>query len=201
MYCSNCGTEFLEQAIFCSNCGKELSTSGVSSVGDGNVNIGGNSNFTNSKVHLGDVYQNKQEETAFIDRTYVKPLTFANRPIRVSWMITSGLIGFLGSLASIYSVLGSNVVFLFMLLFLLSVSLLGIGGMLKKTRFAYLRWFNLEANKVGDVFLTKIGGKCPNCDGNLKLVNLEIFPENYKVCVRCDRISDHIWKFDPSVLD
>jgi len=78
---------------------------------------------------------------------------------------------------------------------------LGVGVALQRTRFARLPPFlNLESNREGDVFVTKIEGDCPKCDGRLQLK--EDGPKNNRITVvRCSRNSNHLWRFDPTVLD
>lgn len=201
MHCTNCGKEVSRDSNFCKNCGQQLN-SGNSASGDGSVNIAGSNSITNSNVHVGDViHRDKLEETAYIDRTYMKPITIAGNPIKTSWLIISGIIGFVGSWASIFSVLGSSWQFVFLIFAVISLFLLLNGISLKRTRFSRLKWFNLESNQAGEVFLTKIGGNCPKCDGTLKLADIQIAENRYKTHVRCTRNGDHIWKFDPTVLD
>ncbi len=201
MHCTKCAKEVNDTDNFCCNCGASLSLKS-SSVGDGSLNIAGSNTISNSHLHVGDVYQSEnQEEKAYIDRTYVKPITLAGSSVRTSWLIISGLVGFVGSWASIFSVLGSMWQFLFLVILALSMFLLLNGIVLWKTRFSRLKWFNLESNREGEVFLTKVAGSCPKCDGTLKLVDLKVSQNNSKTFVRCSRNSDHIWNFDPTVLD
>ena len=198
MHCTNCGKEASQEDKFCGKCGKPLNE-GNSASGDGSVNIAGNNKIKNSSIHVGDIYKGeKPEDTAYIDRTYVKPISIAGSPVKVSWFIVSGAVGFIGSFASIYSVFGSSWQFLFVLFAAISVFLLMNGILLWRTRISRLKWFNLESNKESEVFLTKIGGTCPKCDGVLKLTDIKIAENQYKTFVRCTRNSDHIWNFDPT---
>jgi len=201
VHCTKCGNEVADTDNYCENCGKSLSSTN-SADGDGSVNIAGGNTISNSHLHVGDVYQSKsQEEKAYIDRTYVTPVTIAGSPVKTSWLIISGLVGFVGSWGSIFSVLGSSWTFLFLVVLALSFFLLLNGMILWRTRFSRLKWFNLESNKDGEVFLTKVAGSCPKCDGTLKLVDLKVSQNSSKTFVRCSRNSDHIWNFDPTVLD
>ena len=201
MHCTNCGKEASHEDNFCGKCGKSLASLSSAS-GDGSVNIAGSNTFSNSTLHVGDVYEGeKPEDKAYIDRTYVQPVTILGSPVKTSWFIVSGLIGFIGSFASIFSVLGSSWQFLFIIITAISIFLLMNGIMLWKTRFSRLKWFNFESNRDGEVFLTKVGGDCPKCDGTLKLADIQIAKDRYKTYVRCNRNSDHIWNFDPTVLD
>ena len=201
MHCTKCGNEVTDTNKFCGNCGVSLLSTN-SAEGDGSLNIAGSNTISNSHLHVGDVYQSEsQEERACIDRAYIKPVTLAGSPVKTSWLIVSGLVGFVGSWASIFSVLGSSWQFLFLIVLALSMFFFMNGIVLWKTRFSRLKWFNLESNKDGEVFLTKIAGVCPKCDGTLKLVDLKVSQNSSKTFVRCSRNGDHIWNFDPTVLD
>lgn len=201
MHCTKCGNEVVYKHNFCGNCGVSLCSKN-SAEGDGSLNIAGCNTISNSHLHVGDVYQSeKQEERAYIDRAYIKPLTLAGSPLKTSWLIISGVVGFVGSWASIFSVLGSLWQFLFLVFLALSMFILMNGIILWRTRFSRLKWFNLESNKHGEVFLTKVAGNCPKCDGALKLVDLRVSQNSIKTFVRCSRNGDHIWNFDPTVLD
>ncbi|USZ51282.1 zinc ribbon domain-containing protein [Halomonas sp. DN3] len=201
MNCTKCGSEVSDNDNFCGNCGISLSSTN-STEGDGSVNIAGSNTISNSHLHVGDVYQTEsQEKRAYIDRTYVKPVTLAGSPVKTSWLITSGLVGFVGSWASIFSMFGSSWQFLFLVVLGLSIFLFMNGIILWRTRFSRLKWFNLESNKDGEVFLTKVAGSCPKCDGTLQLVDLKVSQHSSKTFVRCSRNGDHIWSFDPTVLD
>jgi hypothetical protein len=201
MHCTKCGREVSESDNFCGNCGKSLAATN-NAEGDGSVNIAGSNTISDSHLHVGDVYQaDRPEETAYIDRSYVKALSVAGSPVKTSWLIISGLVGFVGSWASIFSVFGSSWQFLFLILVALSMFLLLNGVILWKSGFSRLKWFNLESNDDGEVFLTKIAGSCPKCKGSLKLVDIKVSQNSSKTYVRCSRNRDHIWSFDPTVLD
>jgi hypothetical protein len=201
VHCSKCGAEISEDANFCSKCGS-LVTAGVSAVGDGSLNIAGSNNISNSQLHVGNIYNaERPADTAYIDRTFVKPITLAGNSVKTSWLIFSGLVGFVGSWASIFSFFGSVWQFLFIFILGISMFLALSGIQLRRARFSKFFWFNIEANKEGKLFLSRIGGDCPKCDGNLKLVDIKIAQDRHKTFVRCSRNSDHIWNFDPTCLD
>jgi hypothetical protein len=84
-------------------------------------------------------------------------------------------------------------------LFPITISLIafGVGSLLSRFRFVWMPLFNFESSKTGGVYLTKIGGDCPLCDGKLK-VRLTNTQKN--MVVRCTRNPDHFWRFDPTVL-
>lgn len=201
MNCTKCGNEVSENDNFCGKCGNKQ-TSENNAAGDSSINIAGQNEISNSHLHVGDVYQaERPEDTAYIDRTYVKQITVAGNPVKTSWLIISGLIGFIGSWASIFSVLGNSWQFLFLIILAISMFLFFNGIKLWRTRFSRLKWFNLESNIDGEVYLTKVAGSCPKCDGTLKLIDLKVTQNNSKTFVRCTRNSDHIWNFDPTVLN
>ena len=200
MHCSKCGVEVSQDANFCQKCGASLSPTSSAS-GDGSVNVAGSNNISNSHLHVGDVYQSeKPEDTAYIDRTSVKQIKLGDTPVKTSWLIVSGLVGFVGSWASILSFFGSNWQFLSILILALSMFLALNGLMLWRTRFVRMKFFNLESNQDGELFFTRIGGDCPKCDGKLKLVDIKVSQNSHRTFVRCTRNGDHIWNFDPTVL-
>ena len=201
MHCTKCGNEVSGNDNFCGNCGKPL-TSINTAEGDGSVNIAGSNTISNSHLHVGDVYQAEPpKDQAYIKRSYFKQVTVAGSPVKTSWLMISGLLGFIGSWASIFSVFGSSWQFIFLIVMALSLFVFLNGIILWRTRFSRLKWFNLESNRDGEVFLTKIAGSCPKCDGSLNLVDLKVSQNSSKTFVRCSRNSDHIWNFDPTVLD
>lgn len=201
MHCTKCGSETSKTNNFCSNCGEQL-TSTNSAEGDACINIAGSNTISDSHLHVGDVYQSERpEDSANIDRTYIKQITLAGSPVKTSWLIISGIVGFAGSWASIFGALGSSRQFLFIVALAFSMFLLLNGVLLWRSRFSRLKWFNLESNKDGEVFLTKVGGDCPKCDGILKLADIKVSLDRSKTFVRCTRNGDHIWNFDPTVLD
>lgn len=202
MYCTKCGNQIVTTDNYCEKCGKPL-TSINKIEGDGSINIAGNNIITNSPIHIGSIYKSEdfKEEAAYIDRTYVKPITLAGSPVKSSWLIISGIVGFVGSLASVFSVIDRSWGGLLFIVTVISMILLFTGINLWRTRFSRLKWFNFESNSDGYVFLTKITGKCPKCNGTLKLVDLKVTSDRSKTFVRCSRNGDHIWNFDPTVLD
>jgi len=202
MYCSSCGDVIEITDNFCVNCGLALKKSDSTASGDGSINIAGSNSITDSPIHVGDVYQDgKPEEIAYIDRIKKIPVMISGHQVKNSWITICGAFGFVGSCASIYSVLGTVWQFLFIVTLGFSFLILMLSAQLRRTRFVKMTWFNLEANPDGTIFTSKIGGDCPKCDGALKLVNKEVTKNYYKTYVRCSRNSDHIWSFDPTVLD
>ncbi len=173
------------------------------SSGSHSINLGSRNSVSNSSLHIGDVhnYCHNQAPIAVIDRVNTKPLTILGNPVKAGWLVVSGVVGFIGSIASIVS-LWQHLSFWFVLLLSFSFFCLTIGIALSRQRFIRIPYlpYNIEADKVGKVFFTKIEGKCPLCDGRLKL--RDIGPKDNKVThVRCTRNPEHIWRFDFTVLN
>ncbi len=201
MRCGNCGDKIPDNEIFCGKCGKKITTKNTAK-GDASINIAGSNRIKNSNLYVENIYHSeKMDDIAYINREYIKPIEIAGNPVKTSWLIISGIVGFIGSLASIYSVIGSSWTILFAFTLLISAFLLLNGVLLLKRRFSRLIQFNLESNKHGEVFLTKISGTCPKCKGVLKLVEEKISHDKSKTFVCCARNNDHKWIFDFTVLD
>lgn len=201
MDCLHCGKEIESSDKFCRHCGKAagIPSGGINITEGDNSFHGGQGNiYTDNEIHV--AVPQDPREVAYIDRLKVKPLRVGSHPVRVSWLLLSGSIGLIGSIASIYSAFGSSFQFLGLLLGALSMMSLAFGGALWRFRFArFPPFFNLEASESNEVYLTQIGGTCPKCSGKLKL--REIGPKNNKkTFVRCTRNPDHLWGFDPTVL-
>jgi hypothetical protein len=200
MDCVKCGTECETEDRFCRNCGSSLSAGGIqntSTTGDQSFNAGQNNVITGNNISVGG---ENSEPVAYIDRVKTTPITLGGHPVKVAWVISSGVLGIVGSIASIWSAWATTYQFLWLLLLGLSGTAFLIGIALNRMRFARLPPFiNLESNKSGDIFSTKIEGSCPKCDGMLKL--REVGPKgNKSTIVRCTRNPDHYWRFDPTVL-
>jgi len=174
------------------------------SSGSHSINLGSSSSVENSNLHIGDVHnhdRSKHEPTAVIDRIYSKPVSILGAPIKAGWLIVSGAIGFIGSIASIVS-LWPHLTIWFVFLFLFAIFCLIIGITMVRQRFIRIPYlpFNFEADKSGKLFITKIEGNCPHCDGKLKL--RDIGPKDNKTTyVRCTRNPKHIWNFDFTIFD
>lgn len=174
------------------------------SSGSHSINLGSGNSVSNSNLHVGDVHNhtnNNRAPIAVIDRVNTMPLTAFGSPVKAGWLVVSGMLGFIGSIASIVS-LWQHLSFWFVLLLSFAAFCLIIGITLSRQRFIRIPYlpYNFEADKAGKVFLTKIEGNCPLCDGKLKL--RDIGPKDNKATyVRCTRNPDHIWNFDFTVLN
>lgn len=171
--------------------------------GSHSINVGSGNDLSNSSVHVGDVYNNASPSPpiALIERVASKPVRVAGHQLHAVWLTVSGVLGFVASVVSIATYWKSLSFLVFPAIFV-SAFLFIAGVCLSRQRFLRLSPLakNLEADRQGRVFLTKIQGTCPLCDGTLKL--REIGPKDHKeTFVRCTRNPDHIWRFDFTVLD
>lgn len=171
--------------------------------GSNSINLGQGSSVSDSSLHVGDVHNHAQpnEPIAFIDRVKSKPVRVAGHQLQASWLTVSGVVGFIGSLASIAGY-WQRLSFWFVLLLSAAAFCFILGVGLTRQRFLRIPLlpYNFEADRQGRVFLTRVEGDCPLCDGKLKL--RDIGPKEHKVTyVRCTRNPDHIWRFDFTVLD
>jgi hypothetical protein len=200
MHCSECGTEATEQAKFCSECGHNLNAAGSVQIlsGDNSVNFGNINQVTGNTFNINS--KQDDSEKAYIDRTKIRPLSIAGIPLKASWLVISGIIGFFGSVASILGFIGTGYQFFFIVSMAIGAILFPIGLVLVQTKhMSFPPFFNLEAGSNGEIYFTKIEGSCPKCTGSLQLSS--IGPKNNKTTVvRCTRNPDHMWGFDPTVL-
>jgi hypothetical protein len=204
MFCRSCGNEIDVGDKFCKHCGvaleKESFEQNIS--GNGNVNIGGVSDISNSSVNINNVYGAHADDIAYIDRTSIRELKLFGKSVKSNWFLVSGGVGFVGSLASIFSLFYDqlNLGFTPHILLVITGLLLSIGLALKLHRFLKMGLINIEAGSDDRVFFTKISGSCPKCNGDLKLA--EVGPKDHKVTVvLCKRNpAQHKWSFDPTVL-
>ncbi|AYP22507.1 zinc ribbon domain-containing protein [Pantoea agglomerans] len=184
MFCNKCGSSISETVNYCGQCGEDLRVTkgGVnqSIAGDNGFSAGQYNNFTGNTINLG---VKDEKPIAIIDRKYEKPVKFMGKHIKTAWLMVAGLVGFLANLATLFSSIGtpSNNNLLFGLLIGFSLFLLSLGFLLKKFRFVHLLFgTNVESDKSGYVYITKVGGDCPLCDGQLKLSNFG--PKNKNNC-------------------
>lgn len=202
MHCPKCGCQHETLDNFCRNCGNTLTGSphatNSSLSGNSSFNAGQNNLIMGNNISFNNV---KSEPITYVAREKITPLSLRGHPVKVAWVIVSGAFGFLGSIASILSmqVMHYQIYVIFLLVF--SSIVLAIGITLHKRRFARFPFsINFESNKSGEIFITRIGGSCPNCDGSLKLREVES-EGNKTTIVLCTRNPKHRWNFDPTMLD
>jgi hypothetical protein len=170
------------------------------SSGSHSINLGAANSISSSNFHVGDVnnYRNVAPETddPLLSRVQSKALTITGKPIKATWLTISGLVGFIGSIASIVSLWPNFSLWLVGLLPFFTVFYL-IGFALQRYRFIRLPYvpFNLEADRNGKIFITRLEGNCPQCDGKLKLRDTK-FGDYTITDICCTRNIDHNWKFD-----
>lgn len=200
MHCTECGMEATEEAKFCSECGHNLSSAGSVNISseDNSVNFGYKNQVTGNTINVNSSVDNS--EKAYIDRTKIRPLSIAGTQLKASWLVISGLIGFFGSIASIFGFIGTEYQFFFIVSMAVGAILFPVGMVLVRAKhMSFPPFFNLESGSKGEIYITKVGGSCPKCTGALKLRS--IGPKNNKTTVvRCTRNPDHMWGFDPTVL-
>lgn len=211
--CGNCAFQLDPLDDFCRRCGTSAKSQphldATTQTGEGSLNIG-IGNLPNANIHVGDRYETKSPEvTAYIDRTLAREVKVGNNTVKISWLIISGGLGVVGSIASILSYWPSltspslntpRLPSIWLWIGVISLLILGIGILLYKYRFVKLGWINVEADNSGQLYLTKVGGVCPRCNSTLKLK--DVGPKDHKVTmVVCDRNpTQHQWHFDPTVL-
>lgn len=212
--CKKCLSVVDRTDAFCRNCGTPVSRNKPKisvETGEDSTNIGVGY-LPNANIHIGNRYEsNNQEPIASIDRNSIQPLKIGESKVKISWLIISGIIGFLGSIASILSywqsIFSINTppppAFLMnslIVIQILSAIILLLGFFLHKDRFVNLLVTNIEADKNGNLYLTKVGGICPKCGSKLKLSN--VGPKDHKILmvVCCRNPSQHRWGFDSTVL-
>ncbi|MCJ8296628.1 MAG: hypothetical protein HRU06_21355 [Oceanospirillaceae bacterium] len=199
MNCTECGMELTESD--CEKCGKSQVSKNIAPE-NGSVDMPASQVLANNQLHVSNVWQGENTTAAAnIERTLVKSIRLGERPVKTLWLIIFGLIGFVGSWATVFSGFGDSWKFLFLTIILLSMCMFLIGIILWRANFLRLKWFNLESNSDGEIFVTKMSGSCPNCEGSLKLSKLRVAPNFSKTFVRCSKNGDHIWDFDYKVLD
>ena len=140
--------------------------------GSHSINVGSGNEISNSSLHVGDVHNNAppSRPVALIERIASRPVRVAGHQLHAVWLTVSGALGFVASVVSI-AAYWKSLSFLVIPVILFSGLLFIAGICLSRQRFLRLSPLahNLEADRQGRVFLTKIQGKCPSCDGTLKL--------------------------------
>lgn len=205
--CRKCSAIIEESDDFCRKCGSHQNQSGFIDIdtGDNSINIGVG-NLPNSNFHFGDKYETKDNESiAYIDRTYVRGIKIGNSFLKQSWVMICGGIGFLGSIASIFAYFSYypdfssvpthlfNLAAFFIILWACGFALYKIG----RIRFGSI---NIETDKGGRLYFTKVGGKCPKC-GSPTGLSTRVIDGRKTELVSCERNpQQHFWGFDFTVL-
>lgn len=204
MFCEKCGKEIGNEANFCSNCGTPQSNEKTINIetGKSSINIGVG-NLPNSNIHIGDKVTKGEEPIVYeMNKTSNHRL-----PIKASWAVFAGVIGFIGSVARIYSVLSDGIFVStqqndwFFPLMPISMLLLIFGVFLLRSKFLWLQFFGFRLDEEGYVTFIRLKGKCPLCTGDLNVRYSG--PEGARsIGALCTRNPEqHRFTFDPTWLD
>ncbi|OBQ56753.1 zinc-ribbon domain-containing protein [Halodesulfovibrio spirochaetisodalis] len=201
-YCSTCGKEAAPEDNFCPACGSNLTSEKANQyTGNSNYGISGNNIINNSDIHIGSIgnsnnqNHSSSESQACIHESMKVPLRLFKSPIKSWYVFSFGALSILGSLASLAAGIGIGGTGT-ILICLFGTFPLFIGLALHKYRFLRMGWFNIRAQKNGNLLLTRVSGNCPTCDGRLHLADIE-----KQTIVQCSRNPDHIWRFDYTIFD
>jgi len=159
MYCQNCNSQNEDTANFCSRCGNSLKNYTVnnSSVsGDASFNAGQN-NIITGNITIG---ANGAEPVTLIQRTKITPVSIAGHPVKIFWVVLSGILGVIESVFSIWNEWPSpRHTSIFILTAGLNAILFFLGVDLKRRFFVRIpHLVNLESDREGHIFFTEIGG-------------------------------------------
>lgn len=196
MYCETCGAAHRGRDRLCSECQKTLS--GLAS--PKTTPPGGDFNAAQDPIASGGRKPLSKEGgwgRPELGRSFTLPIALGDRSLKVRWLALFGAAGLAASLAELF--FGSAAAWWCVLGMPSTLALmLGIG--LMRHRFVRLpHLINVEADKTGRVFVTKIGGDCPVCSGELKLE--DIGPKRHtKTVVQCTSDATHQWAFNSKQL-
>ena len=169
--------------------------------------IGEDRNFQKSIITVEEDFQSTLPS---LQRTWVKKLRVGPLHFRSGWLILSGVAVFMICLFIIYG--SYNLISLqplpiflrnsiYIILLYLSISF-PLGIYLQRFKFMRLPWLNIniEADNKGNLYLSTIGGRCPRCDGELGLMELDS-KESCRTVAACHRYpTAHYWMFDRDEL-
>jgi len=124
-----------------------------------------------------------KKEDIKLQRTYEKPIKIFGKQLKIMrvilialiWMVYAGFV-FYETKSITPLIFGS----LGLILFILSIILM-------TKRILYIKDFNLECSAAGDVYITKLRGVCPKCQGELKVI---------KKYIVCSKNTNHKWDLD-----
>lgn len=137
------------------------------------------------------------KENVQLDRVVEKPLTIFGKPVRVKKLI---LIAFTGIFLGIMGYMELQAIG-WMIFGLLNLALLIFSVMLIQKTILYFGENSIECSPSGDIFLTKLHGHCPRCDGHLKLVKKRKGLNEYIMYIQCDKDEKHIWNANATHKD
>jgi len=171
------------------------------------VQVGGN----NSGTIILNSSEPEQEKT-LIHRSFIKPVTIADKQVKAWWFFASGALSVVGSIASIigtWMALASDAGSMpsppshWMFYVTVAGMLLLLSGfMLQRAKYITLPLVGktIEADRYGNLFITKIAGTCGLCKSPVKVKTIGP-KENRQTMVVCTNNPDqHLWHFDRTVL-
>ncbi|HHW8808315.1 TPA: zinc-ribbon domain-containing protein [Salmonella enterica] len=202
MFCTKCGASITDSNNFCGQCGENVRVVGnqtnTSVTGDNGFSAGQNNVFTGNYISLAG---KSNKPIVIVDRISAKPLRLMGKHLKAAWLMITGFVGLIANFATILTSFTPPNNFIYYILMAVSFIIFAIGVVLKQYRFLPLFFQrNVEADKSGYIYITQLSADCPVCDGELKIKNLGP-KENRKTYLRCTRNPDHLFLFDPTILD
>jgi hypothetical protein len=181
--CPGCANAVRPEDKFCSNCARPLSPSSqqniTSHIGEHNIGSFIGSTLQNTNINFHE--PPRGDPIAEIGRTQLKPLKLFGHPLKVGWLIFTGVMCFIAQLASISSgffsgkLLSYTPFWFWAGLGVLFIGALCFGGGIQLYRFrfsALIGPYGLQAGADNSVHLIKISGICPICSGELTLQSI-----------------------------
>jgi len=209
-YCSECNNKY---RVFdeCPECLVKLQKPSINQkiTGDKNQVIFVNGENTGS-IHIG-TQSEEPDQTTYIHRCYISPLKVGGIPVKSWWPIVAGGLGLLGSLARIISFISSGFngveqgvvpstmnLTLYFGTIIVSMSLFTSGFMIQRKKHLKIPFLTFEVDKLGNIYRSKIVGKCGFCGHPVKLVNrnseTEIqctyYPDQHRIAFEHAKLED-----------
>ena len=212
--CSMCNTE-VSISKFCGNCGEPLIPANNGNRLDQRIKGKNNQSVQVGGSNSGTIIINQPEaeqEKTLIHRSFIKPLTIADRQITTWWFFIPGTLAVAANIVTViigWKTLASNPGYIpstsshWMMYILFAGALLLVSGfLLKRAKYITLPFVNkiLETDKHGNLFITRITGTCGLCQSPVRIRTIGS-KENRQTMVVCTNNPDqHLWHFDRTVL-
>ncbi|CAB3643133.1 hypothetical protein [Achromobacter pestifer] len=198
MYCQQCGAAHSGSQRLCAECQRILngiSKPSVFDAGDGGFPIHGSGD---AGIEPSDERKAVRRKTRGAERVEVIPTAYKGKPSTTAEFRKYGTVG---TVLCVFGFVVISHTAWWLVLLLPSLFAMKVGWALKDKRFYRFAWlFNVEANRSGHIFLTRIGGQCPDCTGELALED-DGFGKWRKTMIQCNHDPRHRWLFVPDVLD